>query len=99
MDGELDFIHYYLEDKSVGTIEELFDDHDDGSMDATRSSALSLANGSKEALSRGSPQRIWFFFCFCSVLSGLDDCYYCSNIIVSLLFMLCAKFSVRLQER
>src|ERR1041385_3698754 len=40
-----------------------------------------------------------FFFCFCSVLSGLDDCYYCSNIIVSLLFKLCAKFSLRLQER
>src|SRR4051812_29399266 len=38
------------------------------------------------------------FFCFCSVLSGLDDCYYCSNIIVSLLFKLCAKCSLRLQE-
>src|ERR1043165_4420224 len=37
--------------------------------------------------------------CFSSVLSGLDDCYYCSNIIVSLLFKLCAKFSLRLQER
>src|SRR4051812_42308498 len=38
-------------------------------------------------------------FCFSSVLSGLDDCYYCNNIIVSLLFKLCAKFSPRLQER
>ena len=37
-------------------------------------------------------------FFFCSVLSGLDDCYYCSNIIVSLLFKLCAKFSLRLQK-
>ena len=37
---------------------------------------------------------------FCPfVLSGLDDCYYCSNIIVYLLFKLCAKFSLRLQER
>ena len=33
------------------------------------------------------------------VLSGLDVCYDCSNIIVSLLFKLCAKFSLRLQER
>ena len=40
-----------------------------------------------------------FSFCFCSGLSGLDDCYYCSNIIVSLLFKLFAKFSLRLQER
>src|ERR1044072_6896365 len=40
-----------------------------------------------------------FYFCFCSVISGLDDCYYCSNIIVSLFFNLCAKFSLRLQER
>ena len=40
-----------------------------------------------------------FYFCFCSVLSGLDDFYYCSNIIVSLLFKFCAKFSLRLQER
>src|SRR4051812_47249892 len=38
-------------------------------------------------------------FVFPSVLSGLDDCYYCSNIIVSLLFKLYAKFSLRLQER
>ena len=38
-------------------------------------------------------------FVFPSVLSGLDDCYYCSNIIVSLLFELCAKFSLWLQER
>ena len=38
-------------------------------------------------------------FVFPSVLSGLDDCYYCSNIIVSLLFKLCAKFSLWLQER
>ena len=38
-------------------------------------------------------------FCFSYVLSGLDDCYYCSNIVVSLLFKLCAKFSIRLQER
>ena len=36
---------------------------------------------------------------FPSVLSGLDDCYYCSNIIVSLLFKLCAKFSLWLQKR
>ena len=40
-----------------------------------------------------------FFFLFFSVLSGLDDCYYFINIIVSLLFKLCAKFSLRLQER
>src|SRR3954467_12667711 len=40
-----------------------------------------------------------FPFCFSSVLSGLNDCYYCSNIIVSLLFKLCAKFSLRLRER
>ena len=40
-----------------------------------------------------------FSFWFCSVLSGLDDCYYCSNIIVSLLFKLCAKFNLGLQER
>ena len=39
------------------------------------------------------------FFFFCSVISGLDDFYYCSNIIVSLLFKLCSKFSLRLQER
>src|SRR3954463_8687843 len=39
-----------------------------------------------------------FRFFFCSVLSGLDDCYYCRNIIVSLFFKLCAKFSLRLQE-
>ena len=39
-----------------------------------------------------------FSFCFCSVLSGLDDCYYCSNIIVSLFFKLCAKFSLRVLE-
>ena len=39
-----------------------------------------------------------FSFCFCSVLSGLDDFYYCSNIIVSLFFKLCAKFSLRLHE-
>ena len=38
-------------------------------------------------------------FVFPSVLSGLDDCYYYSNIIVSLLFKFCAKFSLRLQER
>src|SRR3954469_7454375 len=62
--------------------------------------ALSLANGFKEALSGGSPQtNLGFPFCFYSVFSGLDDCYYCSNIIVSLLFKLCAKFSLRLQER
>ena len=36
---------------------------------------------------------------FSSILSGLDDCYYCSSIILSLLFKLCAKFSLRLQER
>src|SRR3954466_642094 len=39
-----------------------------------------------------------FFFLLYSVLSGLDDCYYCSNIIVSLFFKLCAKFSLTLQE-
>ena len=39
-----------------------------------------------------------FSFFFCSVLSGFDDCYYCSNIIVSLFFKLCAKFSLRLHE-
>src|ERR1041384_8136816 len=39
-----------------------------------------------------------FSFFFCSVLSGLDDCYYCINIIVSLFFKLCAKFSLRLHE-
>ena len=39
------------------------------------------------------------FSFFSSVLSGLDDFYYCINIIVSLLFKLCAKFSLRLQER
>src|SRR4051812_38891678 len=33
-------------------------------------------------------------FVFPSVLSFLDDFYYCSNIIVSLLFKLCAKFSL-----
>ena len=34
-----------------------------------------------------------FSFCFCSVLSGLDDCYYCSNIIVSFFFKLCANLA------
>src|SRR3954468_21083690 len=33
-------------------------------------------------------------FVFPSVFSGVDDCYYCSNIIVSLLFKLYAKFSI-----
>ena len=40
-----------------------------------------------------------FYFSFSFVLSSLDDCYYCRNIIVSLIFKLCAKFSLRLQER
>ena len=40
-----------------------------------------------------------FLFLFSSVLSGHDDCYYGSNIIVSLIFKLCAKFSLRLQAR
>ena len=44
--------------KTSCTIEELFDDLDDGSIDTTLSSALSLANGFKEALSGGNPQRI-----------------------------------------
>ena len=38
-------------------------------------------------------------FVFPYVLSALDDCYYCSNTIVSLLFKLCAMFSLWLQER
>ena len=39
-----------------------------------------------------------FLFCFFSVLIGIDDCYYFSNIIVSLFFKLCAKFSLRVHE-
>src|ERR1043165_8252395 len=37
--------------------------------------------------------RFLFLFLFC--FSGLDDCYHCSNIIVSFFFKLCAKFSLR----
>ena len=34
-------------------------------------------------------------FVFPSVLSCLDDCYYCSDIIVSFFFKICAKLSLR----
>ena len=37
-------------------------------------------------------------FVFPSIFSGLNDFYYCNNIIVSLLFKLCVKFSLRLQK-
>src|SRR4051812_814463 len=51
--------------------------------------ALCLAQRRKrKRLLGGNP------ICFPSVLSGLDDCYYYCNIIVSLLFKLCAKFSL-----
>ena len=52
----------------------------------------------KKELLGDNPCYLYFKFVL-SVLSGLDVCYYCSNIIVSLLFKLCAKFSLRLQER
>ena len=41
--------------------------------------------------------RFFFLLLFC--FSGLDDCYYCRNITISLFFKLCAKFSLWLQER
>src|ERR1041384_5661774 len=53
----------------------------------------------KKRFGRQPATNLGFYFCFSSVLSGLDDCYYCSNIIVCLLFKLCAKFSLRFQER
>src|ERR1041384_2175621 len=52
----------------------------------------------RSAFGRQPATNLGFSFCFCSVLSGLDDCYYCSNIIVSLFFKLCAKFSLRVLE-
>src|ERR1043165_4454149 len=52
----------------------------------------------KKELLGDNPCYLYFQFVL-SVLSGLDDFYYCSNIIVYLLFKLCAKFSLRLQER
>src|ERR1044072_9406114 len=52
----------------------------------------------KKELKGDNPCYLYFQFVL-FVFSGLDVCYYCSNIIVSLLFKLCAKFSLRLQER
>ena len=52
-----------------------------------------LAKGIKESAYWEATQNA-FTFSF----SGLDACYYYSNIIVSF-FKLCAKFSLRLQER
>src|SRR3954470_13067663 len=52
----------------------------------------------KKLFREATHNELGFSFSFCSVLSGLDDCYYCSNIIVSLLFKLCAKFSLELSR-
>src|ERR1043165_10246280 len=51
----------------------------------------------KKELLGDNPCYLFFQFVL-SVLSGLYVCYYCSNIIVSLFFKLCAKFSLRLHE-
>src|SRR3954462_12338531 len=52
----------------------------------------------KKELLGDNPCYLYFQFVL-SIISGLDVCYYCSNIIVSLLFKHCAKISLRLQER
>ena len=51
----------------------------------------------KKELLGDNPCYLYFQFAI-SDFSGIDVCYYCNNIIVSLLFKLCAKFSLRLQE-
>src|ERR1041384_7115791 len=52
----------------------------------------------RSTFGRQPATNLGFSFFFCSVLSGLDDFYYCSNIIVSLFFKFCAKFSLRVLE-